>query len=232
MLIFAGAAAEFALSKAVDWLFWTNRLPRAPIERFFETARFAQELVFGDTGTAATAIEAINRAHAGVERGRGATIPNWAYRHVLAMLIDYGERAHRVVFGPMSAADRQQHFELMRATGQAMRIDGLPESYVEFQTQRREHLHQDIAYTRHTAQLYARYRQHLGAWRFGALLRLQAGIAPPEVTAMLGLQHTGSIDLVLKLYRHLPRRRLLALLYPVMLPRQHGRQLAALDRGQ
>jgi hypothetical protein len=27
LLIFAGAAAEFALNKAVDWLFFTNKLP-------------------------------------------------------------------------------------------------------------------------------------------------------------------------------------------------------------
>jgi len=32
LLIFAGSAAEFALNKAVDWLFWTNRLPRNPLQ--------------------------------------------------------------------------------------------------------------------------------------------------------------------------------------------------------
>ena len=35
LLIFAGAAAEFALNRAVDWLFFTNRLPDDPIGRFF-----------------------------------------------------------------------------------------------------------------------------------------------------------------------------------------------------
>ena len=42
MLIFAGSAAEFAVNKAVDWLFWTNALPSAPIKRFFETVSYAQ----------------------------------------------------------------------------------------------------------------------------------------------------------------------------------------------
>ena len=41
LLFFAGGAAEFAAIKAVDWLFFTGRLPNAPVERFFETVRFA-----------------------------------------------------------------------------------------------------------------------------------------------------------------------------------------------
>src|SRR5215210_5710704 len=41
LLFFAGGAAEFAAIKAVDWLFFTGRLPEAPVERFFETVRFA-----------------------------------------------------------------------------------------------------------------------------------------------------------------------------------------------
>ena len=30
LFIFAGAAAEFALNKAVDWLYFTGRLPARP----------------------------------------------------------------------------------------------------------------------------------------------------------------------------------------------------------
>src|SRR5215210_8258561 len=46
LLFFAGGAAEFAAIKAVDWLFFTGRLPGAPLERFFETVRFAQSVFF------------------------------------------------------------------------------------------------------------------------------------------------------------------------------------------
>jgi hypothetical protein len=42
LLIFAGAAAEFALNRAVDWLFVTGRLPAHPIGRLFSTVRYAQ----------------------------------------------------------------------------------------------------------------------------------------------------------------------------------------------
>jgi hypothetical protein len=42
LLIFAGAAAEFALNRAVDWLFFAGHLPRDPIGRLFSTVRYAQ----------------------------------------------------------------------------------------------------------------------------------------------------------------------------------------------
>ncbi|MEJ7663471.1 MAG: hypothetical protein WKG07_29945 [Hymenobacter sp.] len=37
LFIFAGAAAEFALNKAVDWLYFTGRLPADPLGRLFST---------------------------------------------------------------------------------------------------------------------------------------------------------------------------------------------------
>ena len=74
-IIFAGSAAEFAVNRSVDWLFWTNALPNAPIERFFETVRFAQAIAFGNSDEVQAAVNAVNRAHAGVERSRGSSIP-------------------------------------------------------------------------------------------------------------------------------------------------------------
>lgn len=38
LLVFAGAAAEFALNRAADWLFVTGALPRDPLGRLFSTA--------------------------------------------------------------------------------------------------------------------------------------------------------------------------------------------------
>ena len=35
LLIFAGAAAEFALNRAVDWLFFNGEITRDPIGRLF-----------------------------------------------------------------------------------------------------------------------------------------------------------------------------------------------------
>ena len=106
LLIFAGSAAEFALSRAVDWLFFTGEIPRDPIGRLFSTVRYAQEIVFTDEETAQRTLERINAQHASVEHDRGQTIPDWAYRDVLYMLIDYSERAYALLYGPLSQSQR------------------------------------------------------------------------------------------------------------------------------
>ena len=47
LLIFAGASAEFALNKSVDWLYFTGKLPSDPLGRLFSTVTYAQKIVFG-----------------------------------------------------------------------------------------------------------------------------------------------------------------------------------------
>ena len=48
LFIFAGAAAEFALNKAVDWLYFTGRLPADPLARLFSTVSYARIIVFAE----------------------------------------------------------------------------------------------------------------------------------------------------------------------------------------
>src|SRR5919199_6074751 len=85
LLVFAGSAAEFALNRAVDWLFFTGKLPRDPVGRLFSTVRYAQEIVFVNEETARHTLNRINAAHRSVERQRSDTIPDWAFRDVLYM---------------------------------------------------------------------------------------------------------------------------------------------------
>ena len=82
LLIFAGSAAEFALNRAVDWLFFTGKIPTDPIGRLFSTVRYAQEIVFVDEATARRTLDRINASHRAVERQRMQTIPDWAFRDV------------------------------------------------------------------------------------------------------------------------------------------------------
>lgn len=110
LLIFAGSAAEFALNRAVDWLFFTGELPRDPIGRLFSTVRYAQEIVFVDEETARKTLARINARHSSVEKQRGQTIPDWAYRDVLYMLIDYSERSYALLYRPLSDAQRMELF--------------------------------------------------------------------------------------------------------------------------
>lgn len=230
MLIFAGSAAEFAVNKAVDWLFWTNALPNAPIERFFETVRFAQAIVFGNLDEASAAITAVNRAHRGVERSRRNQIPQWAYRDVLFMLVDYAERAYAVVYGPMFEAERIALFEASMAIGREMRIEGLPTTYAEYRAQRLAHLQNDIEHSAFTDRLYACYREHLGGWRMRGLLDLQASLVPDEVARLLDLAPKPRVERFLRAYHRIRSERVLRWLYPIALPRPFGRRLLELER--
>src|SRR3982750_3405051 len=97
LFIFAGAAAEFALNKAVDWLYFTGKLPSDPLGRLFSTVRYARKIVFASTEQAHGAIDSLRQIHTAVEKSRGATIPDWAYRDVLFMLIHYSIAAYELL---------------------------------------------------------------------------------------------------------------------------------------
>src|SRR3970282_2785021 len=75
LLIFAGAAAEFALNKAVDWLYFTGRLPADPLGRLFSTVSYARRIVFSVKEAAYGAIDSITSIHSAVEEKRGTKIP-------------------------------------------------------------------------------------------------------------------------------------------------------------
>jgi uncharacterized protein (DUF2236 family) len=230
LLFFAGGAAEFAAIKAVDWLFFTGRLPGAPVERFFETVSFAQSVFFGDAAGAIEAIERINRIHRGVEQARGEEIPQWAYRDMLFILIDYGERAHEVVFGPMTESERASHFGVGLALGRAMHLSGLPTTYAEYRNQRHQQLLEDYARGPLTDELYASYRRALGPLRFRLLELVQASVLPEELRDTLRLKPYPLVGELLRYYRFVPGGgNKLRPLHKVLLPGRFARQLREME---
>ncbi|HMV86137.1 MAG TPA: oxygenase MpaB family protein [Blastocatellia bacterium] len=200
LLIFAGAAAEFALNRAVDWLFFTGRIPNDPIGRLFSTVRYAQEIVFADEAAARRALNRINAAHATVERRRDARIPEWAHRDVLYMLIDYSERAYERLRRPLSLAEKHDLYDVFYRVGVGLHVRELPASYAEWRLDRQLHLERDLVYSPHTAQLYEKYREHLGWWRYELVLRLQAALVPERVRELLKLNPMPPLTSALRAY--------------------------------
>lgn len=125
LLIFAGCAAEFALNRAVDWLFFTGKLPGDPISRLFSTAGYAQHIVFADEETASRTLDRIRAAHEAVEHKRGQCIPDWAHRDVLYMLIDYSERAHELLDRRLTDEEQSELYDVFCRVGAGL---GIPES--------------------------------------------------------------------------------------------------------
>ncbi|HVG23256.1 MAG TPA: oxygenase MpaB family protein [Thermoanaerobaculia bacterium] len=229
LLVFAGSAAEFALNRAVDWLFITGKLPRDPIGRLFSTAGYAQQIVFADTATAARAFCRIRAAHEAVERQRGDRIPDWAHRDVLYMLIDYSERAHELLARPLTAAEQHELYDVFHRVGAGLGIPQLPATYAAWKADRDRHLRRDLVYGEGTAELYAQYRKHLGASRYALLLAVQSILTPDHVRGLLRLTRAAWLWPVLRLYPLLMRARLRSVVQRVLLPWRYLAAIRALD---
>jgi hypothetical protein len=192
--------------------------------------RFAQGVFFADPAGATDAVERINRIHRRVEQARGEEIPQWAYRDMLFILINYGERAHEVVFGAMTEAERASHFGVGLALGRAMHLSGLPSTYAEYRDQRHQQLLEDYARGPLTDELYASYRRALGPLRFRLLRLVQASVLPEELRDVLRLEPNPLVEELLRRYRFLPGGgNKLRPLHNVLLPGRFARQLRQLE---
>jgi hypothetical protein len=221
LLVFAGAAAEFPLNRAVDWLFFTGALPADPVGRLFSTAAYAQGIVFAEQAQAARTLERIQAVHAAVERRRGAHIPAWAHRDVLYLLIDYSERAFRMLHRPLTAAEQEELYDVFRRVGTGLGIPDLPEDYASWKLDRQQHLEADLAFSPHTVALYAAYRRDLGFWRFALLRQTQALLVPEQVHQLLKLPSPVWLRPLLPLYPLLVRLGLRSLIHRALIPPQH-----------
>lgn len=229
LLIFAGSAAEFALNRAVDWLFFTGKLPADPIARLFSTVRYAQEIVFAPEAQAQQAIARMGAIHKGVENKRGYQIPDWAYRDVLYMLIDYSERAFRLLNRPMLPAEQEELFNTFSRVGQGLQIPNLPTSYTDWQLDRQLHLDRDLMRSAYTDRLFLRYKEQLGTWRYELLRQAQALLVPEVVRQHLQLPQKPLLASTIGLYRILNGLGLRSLVQRVLLPTEYLAQIRSLD---
>lgn len=230
LLIFAGSAAEFALNRAVDWLFFTGKIPQDPIGRLFSTVRYAQEIVFVDEEKARRTLERINAQHASVEHDRRQTIPDWAFRDVLYMLIDYSERAYALLYKPLSKLQQRELFEVFMRIGEAMYIPQLPRTYEEWRMDRREHIARDLVHSKHTSMLYRQYRRHLGLWRYQLLLEVQAVLVPDEVRRLLDFKSNKLISGMVQTYGIVTGGHVRSLVHSLLIPPRYWSEVRSFDR--
>ncbi len=229
LLIFGGAAAEFALNRAVDWLFFTGQLPADPIARLFSTVQYAQGILLATDVQARQAISQINAIHGGVEQKRGRQIPDWAYRDVLYMLIDYSERAYELLHRPLTEDERNDVFLHFREVGTGLNVPNLPTNYTDWKTDRRLHLDRDLVRSEFTNKLFRRYREQLGGWRYNLLRQAQAILVPERVSQLLDLPKKPLLAYSIGLYKMLNAIRLRSVMQRVLLPTAYLAQIQRLD---
>ena len=230
LLIFAGSAAEFALNRAVDWLFFTGEIPRDPIGRLFSTVRYAQEIVFVSEEKARHTLDRINASHTQVENERKQTIPDWAFRDVLYMLIDYSERAYALLNRTLSQAQKAELFDVFLKIGDGLNIAELPKTYAEWQLDRQRHLVRDLSYSKHTALLYQSYRRHLGFLRYYLLLEMQALLVPTEVRRLLRLNRNPVFSGLAQTYGLVGNGSLQSLVHTLLIPPTYWEEVRRFNR--
>ncbi|MGB4775584.1 MAG: oxygenase MpaB family protein [Daejeonella sp.] len=229
LFIFSGAAAEFALNKAVEWLYYTGRLPADPLGRLFSTVAYAHQIVFSEKEAALKAINTIVGIHAGVESSRGAKIPDWAYRDVLFMLIDYSIRSYELLRRKLTEEEKEEVFDVFYRVGKGMQLAGLPTNYTEWLHMRQGHLEQDLQRSDYTIDLYKQYKKHLGNVRYRLFKEAQLLVMPLKVKQLLQSGNYSALSFVVPLYKLCYKLKLDWLIRDILLPKNYKQQIKALD---
>ncbi|MDG5492666.1 oxygenase MpaB family protein [Psychroserpens sp. SPM9] len=229
LLIFAGASAEFALNKAVDWLYFTGQLPKDPLGRLFSTVSYARTIVFAEKQVAFNAIDKINAIHGSVEKSRGKVIPNWAYKDVLFMLIDYSIRAYEILERKLERQEREAVFKVFYEVGKRMHISDLPKDYEAFKVMRHAHIKQHLYNSDFTKDLYKQYRKHLGLIRFKLLIETQIMLTPQTVVRLLELRKISMLKPLISVYKMSRIIKLDGVLKSVILPSAYKKQIKAMN---
>jgi hypothetical protein len=230
LFVFAGASAEFALNKAVDWLYFTGKLPADPLGRLFSTVMYARRIVFSPKEAAEKAIDTITHIHKAVEENRGATIPDWAYRDVLFMLIHYSVASYELLERKLTDAEKEDLYDVFYRMGSRMNLKELPATYKDWLISHEQHLQRDLAVSKYTADLYKQYRKHLGPVRYFILKQSQKLVCPAIVKKMLKLDSFSWASSLLIVYKVSRKVKLDGVLKAILLPKDYQDQIKALDR--
>ncbi|HWJ90624.1 MAG TPA: oxygenase MpaB family protein [Flavisolibacter sp.] len=229
LFIFAGAAAEFALNKAVDWLYFTGRLPADPIGRLFSTVTYARRIVFSEREQALRAIDKITSIHSGVEQARGAKIPDWAYRDVLFMLIHYSIASFELLERKLSAVEKEEVYNVFKRLGDRMGLNELPADYVSWLPVRERHMADDLEKSKYTVDLFLQYRKNLGGPRYKILKQAQILVIPPRVQQLLGFSRYSWLSPAVPVYKFIRGINLDWLVKSILLPSAYKKEIRELD---
>jgi hypothetical protein len=229
LFIFAGAAAEFALNKAVDWLYFTGKLPSDPLGRLFSTVRYARMIVFAPLDKANAAIDTMRNIHSAVENKRGAIIPDWAYRDVLFMLIHYSISAYELLERKLSQQEKEEVYNVFYRVGFRMGLKELPLTYNEWLPIREAHLMENMQKSDLTIDLFKRYRKHLGAFRYKVLLEGQKLVVPSRVKELLQFKSFSMLTPIIPMYKFSRLIKLDGLIKNILLPSSYKAQIKELD---
>lgn len=229
LFIFAGASAEFAVNKAVDWLYFTGKLPADPLGRLFSTVHYARKIVFSSTDQANKAIDTIRKIHSSVEQSRGTHIPDWAYRDVLFMLIHYSIASYELLEKELSDREKAEVYNVFYRVGQRMGLKDLPTTYREWLPSREAHLLDNTKTSAYTCDLFKQYKKHLGSLRYRILIEGQKLVVPDRVRDLLSFRHYSLLRAFVPIYKLSRLINIDKVVKNLLLPHGYNQQIKELD---
>lgn len=229
LFIFAGAAAEFALNKAVDWLYFTGKLPADPLGRLFSTVSYSKKILFAEYDEAIRIIDTISSIHSKIEKARGETIPEWAFRDVLFMLIHYSIASFEVLERKLSLKEKEDVYDVFYRFGQRMNLQGIPDNYPDWLKVRNYDLGHDLAKSNYSTDLYKQYKKHLGSFRYHVLIEGQIILVPEKVRQLLHLRKFSFLTLILPFYKLSRIIKVDRLVKSIILPSKYKQEIKAMD---
>ena len=229
LFIFGGASAEFAPNKAVDWLYFTGKLPSDPLGRLFSTVKYAKYIVFSSMDEANNSIDMLRQIHGTVEQNRGMAIPDWAYRDVLFMLIHYSIASYELLEKKLSDEDKEEVYNVFYRVGKKMELKELPINYTEWLPVRKEHLKENLKASKYTFDLFKQYKKHLGLLRYKVLIEAQKLVVPKQVKKLLYLNDFSLLTIAIPIYKFSRRMKTDGFLKNMLLPSEYKNQINSLD---
>ena len=229
LFIFAGASAEFALNKAVDWLYYTGKLPSDPLGRLFSTVAYARKIVFSPRDQAHQAIDFMNSIHSKVEESRGKVIPDWAYRDVLFMLIHYSIAAYELLERKLTNAEKEEVYNVFYRVGLRMELKELPANYIDWLPVRDSHLEENLQKSNFTVDLFHQYKKHLGIIRFPILVGVQKLIVPEIAKKKLFKNNFSPLKPIIKIYKISKSVKMDSVIKNILLPSEYKSEIKQID---
>lgn len=229
LFIFAGASAEFALNKAVDWLYFTGKLPSDPLGRLFSTVNYAKLIVFSSMDEANASIDVLRKIHGAVEQNRGASIPDWAYRDVLFMLIHYSIASYELLEKKLTNEEKEEVYNVFYRVGTRMGLSELPPNYIEWLPIRESHLKENLKPSKYTFDLFKQYKKHLGVMRYKVLIEAQKLVVPKRVKKLLYLSDFSLLSIAVPIYKTSRLVKMDEFFKNILLPPEYKNQIRELD---
>jgi hypothetical protein len=227
LLVYVGSAAEFALVEENHWLFFTNKLPSAPLDRLVSTFAWNRKVMLVPEAEAPQLAKQIRGFHDVVEyqreqaEGGCPRISNAAFRAVGAMLIDYAIRAEEYLSGKAIPDEQlEAYYQDQRGFFEAMKISGWESTYPAYVEARKQETAEELHPNAYTKKLFEAYRKDLGFIRYHLLLLFMGHFLPETIRSRVAVKKRSWFSPFYALYPKIHGTCFALLLRKVLLPKR------------